>query len=109
MLLKAWYIDWLPVRNLQAIKKERGRSKAQRQNNVRVKDENENNDMRGIAGLTTLTFFVIFRENRPSTLSHFSNIIMKNDNTAKEHEVLPKSIGRILEIMPKSYLLEHTC
>jgi len=36
-------------------------------------------------------------------LSHSSGIIMRNDDTAKEHECLLKSIGKILGTVPKSY------
>jgi len=81
---------------------------AQRRNDVRGEDENENNDTRGIAattGETTLdadVFRDLSRES-PVKLSHSTSIIMRNDDTAKERERLLKTTGRILETVPKSY------
>jgi len=79
---------------------------AQRRNDVRAEGENENNNMRSItvAGETTLDadiFRDLARES-PIKLSHFSGIIMRNDDTAKGHERL-KTIGEILETVSKSY------
>jgi len=90
---------------------------AQRRNDVRDEDENENNDTRGktTVGETTLDADV-FRDlsrDSPVKLLHSSSIIMRNDNTAKEYDRLLKTIGRILETVPKSYrararlLLKH--
>jgi len=45
----------------------------------------------------------LYRESRTVKLSHSSSIIMRNDDTAKEHERLQKTIGRILESVSKSY------
>jgi len=47
----------------------------------------------------TLTFL----QESPVKLSYSSNITMRNDDTAKKHERLLKSIGRILDTVPKSY------
>jgi len=86
---------------------------AQRRNDARGDDENENNDTRDIAaaaaaaatGETTLDADV-FRDlsrDSPVKLSHSTSIIMRNDDTAKERERLQKTIGRILDTVPKSY------
>jgi len=75
----------------------------QRRNDV---DENENNDTRGVAAGETTLDANVFRDlsrESPVKLSHSSDIIMRNDDTAKEHERLLKTIGRILDTVPKSY------
>jgi len=78
----------------------------QRRNDVHVEDENENIDTRGIAaaGETTLDADIFRDLSRESPVKFsYSSIIMRNDNTAKEHKRLLKTIGRILESVPKSY------
>jgi len=70
---------------------------------ILAEDESKNNDMRDIQH--SMMFFVIFCENRLlnfHTLVYYNGIIMRNDDTAKEHK-RSKSIGRILETVPKSY------
>jgi len=56
---------------------------AQRRNDIGA--ENENNDTQDIAGDADI-FRDIFRKNRPSNF-HTSDIIMRNDDFAKNHSV----------------------
>jgi len=58
-----------------------------------------------VAGETTLNadvFRDLSRES-PVKLSHSNGIVLRNDDTTKEHERLLKTIGRTLETVRKSY------